>query len=407
MSRRAAIVSLAGSILLLGIADSMVGSYLVLFAADQVRLDPLRVGVVASATAVGGITVSWLLGRCFDRRPARLYTVAVTVAGAAGLVLAGRTTSFLVLLLLAVTLLGGLAAAFPQLFAMARLILGNGPAGQRSAPLLRSFWSLAWAGGPLLGAAVLSRGDYATLFMTAAGVLLLVALVTLTAPPPHREAADGPVRDRAADGPPGPAVVLITVSVTLFFTAMYAGSVALPLFVTRALQQPPSAVGVLFSVCAGVEVVAALGLAAVPVVVSQRLLILSGMGAFVVYFGLTVLAHGMPLLVAGQVARGYAIAVVGAAGIRFFQDLLAPATGRATTLFANASTGGSLVAGVLAGSSVQAFGYTTTLALCGVVAAVAAAAFLAGTAAGGPRPHDPARRGPTRDPGVSRARRVR
>jgi SET family sugar efflux transporter-like MFS transporter len=67
--------------------------------------------------------------------------------------------------------------------------------------------------------------------------------------------------------------------------------------------------------------------------------------------------------------------VVGAAGIRYFQDLLHPATGRATTLFSNASTAGSLLAGVLAGLSVQHWGYLTTLVLCGVTALTGAAAF--------------------------------
>jgi SET family sugar efflux transporter-like MFS transporter len=285
-----------------------------------------------------------------------------------------------VLLLLALTLLGGLAAAFPQLFSMARLVLGDGSAGQRSAPLLRSFWSMAWAIGPLLGAMVLSRGGYSGVLLSAAGVLLLVALVTLTVPRPRSGSVAEPSEDGANDAPPRVVVALLTASVTLFFTAMFAGSVALPLFVTRALDQSPSAVGVLFSVCAAVEVVVAIGLAALPPRVSQRLLILSGMGAFVVYFGLTVLAQGMPLLVVGQVARGYAIAVVGASGIRYFQDLLAPSTGKATTLFSNASTAGSLVAGVLAGTSIQAFGYTTTLILCAATAAAAAAAFTAGTA---------------------------
>src|ERR1041384_4482647 len=99
------------------------------------------------------------------------------------------------------------------------------------------------------------------------------------------------------------------------------------------------------------------------------------MGMFVLYFVLTVLARGLPLLVIGQVARGIAIAVVGAAGIRFFQELLAPANGRATTLFSNASTAGSLIAGVLAGVTIGTFGYTATLMLCAAVSAAAALTF--------------------------------
>jgi SET family sugar efflux transporter-like MFS transporter len=388
--RRATFVSLATAVLLLGVADSMVGSYAVLFVSDEVGLTPLQVGVFVSAPAMGGIVVSWLLGRRFDQRPTRRYAAVVTALGALGLLLMTRTSSFAVLVLLALTLLGGLTAAFPQLFALARIVAGGGPAAERSAPLLRSAWSLAWAIGPLIGAVLLTRTSFAAILAAAAGALAMTSAVVLTVPPPGGTHAAS--TEAQHDPPPSSRssrlrLALLTGSVALFFTAMFAGSVALPLFVTRSLHQPASAVGLLFSACAVVEVVVALGLAALPSQVSQRLLIVGGMATFVVYFVLTVLARGMALLLVGQVARGVAIAVVGAAGIRFFQDVLAPATGRATTLFSNATTAGSLVAGVLAGASVGLFGSTTTLFLCGVVAALAVVLFGAGS--GGPSARAP------------------
>jgi SET family sugar efflux transporter-like MFS transporter len=415
-----AFVPLGTAVLLLGIADSMAGAYFVLFAADEVGLGPIQVGVVVSAPAVGGILLSTVLGRRFDLRPTRLYAAVAAAAGALGFALMTTTRSFVLLVLIALTLIGAAQAAFPQLFSLARVVLGHGAAGQRSAPLLRSAWSLAWALGPLIGAAVLARAGYPEIFGGAALVLALTAVVTLAVPrppsaAPHQPAADpdeataaDPDEAPAADpdeapaaGPdeaPAPdldeapartgriALALLTASIAAFFTAMFAGSVALPLFVTRSLHQPEAAVGVLFSACAAVEVVAALALAAIPVRVSQRLLILGGMLAFVLYFALTVAARGMPLLLVGQVARGIAIAVVGAAGIRYFQEFLAPATGRATTLFSNASTAGSLVAGILAGAAVRAFGYTSALALCGALAAVAAVLFYAGSSGRRPPP---------------------
>jgi MFS transporter, SET family, sugar efflux transporter len=400
MSR--AFTTLAAAVLLLGIADSMVGSYLVLFAADEVGLSSLQVGVFASAPAVGGMVISSLLGRRFDRHPTRMYTVVVTAAGALGLILYAEIRSFSLLVLVAATLFGAVAAAFPQLFALARVVLGAGPAGQRSAPLLRSAWSLAWATGPLLGAALLTRTGFPTLMLAAAATLATTAVVTLMIPtgsipaPTDRDPATQPEPTAAA-----PHVILAATSIALFFTAMYAGSVALPLYVTRALAQPSSTVGVLFSACAVVEVLAALGLAALPARTSQRLLILGGMSTFVLYFVLTVIADGVGLLLLGQAARGIAIAVVGAAGIRYFQELLAPATGRATTLFSNASTAGSLVAGVLAGVAIRFVGYTTTLVLCGAVAAAAAGAFWASTTVGrhrGPVPDVPGPQRPQAPP---------
>jgi MFS transporter, SET family, sugar efflux transporter len=55
------------SVLLLGIADSMIGPYLVLFGADEARLSALQVGVFMSVIAVSGLAVSTWLGRRYDR----------------------------------------------------------------------------------------------------------------------------------------------------------------------------------------------------------------------------------------------------------------------------------------------------------------------------------------------------
>jgi MFS transporter, SET family, sugar efflux transporter len=364
-------LALVAAVLLFGIADSMVNTYIVLFGADVAGLTPLQIGVWSSVFALGGITIGWRLGRLFDRRPARTYAIVVILLGSAGYALLPRVTSFPVLLLMAATVLGALGAAFPQLFALARAVLGEGAAGRRSAPLLRAAWSLAWAVGPLLGAFVLSRGSYTALMWTAAGVLLAAALTVFAVPRPGAV----PVVESTPGGTP----VLLTSSVTLFFTAMFAGGLALPLFVTRALHQPPASVGVLFSVCAAVEVVATLGLAAVPDRISQRAVIIGGFVAFVGFYAVTAVSSTFLMLIAGQVFRGVGIAIVGAAGIRYFQDLLAPATGRATTLFANAATAGLLVSGILSGLALEHFGYRTTLLLSGVAAALGGIAFTLGS----------------------------
>jgi SET family sugar efflux transporter-like MFS transporter len=180
-----------------------------------------------------------------------------------------------------------------------------------------------------------------------------------------------------------PAVVaLLVVAVTLFYLATFAGSVALPLHVTRGLDLPASAVGLLYSACAAVEVVAALALARLPARIRDRGLIVAAMGGFAAFCVLAVLADGMELLLAAQVARGVAIAVVGAAGIRFFQDVLAPAVGRAMALYSNAGTAGALLAGVLAGLAVQYWGSPATLLACGATAVAGAVTFVVGTSPG-------------------------
>jgi SET family sugar efflux transporter-like MFS transporter len=76
--------------------------------------------------------------------------------------------------------------------------------------------------------------------------------------------------------------MLLAASFTLFHTAMLSGSVALPLLPAR---------------------------------VRKQRVILLGMVLFVAYFGLVAASSSMPPLIGTQLARGVAIAVVGARGI--------------------------------------------------------------------------------------------
>ena len=384
---------LAAAVMLLAIADSMAGSFMVLFLVNRAHLTPSQVGVLVSAPAVSGILVSTLAGRRFDRRPTRVYVLVVTALGAVGYLLLNWTRSFLPLLLIAFFLLGAVAVAFPQLFALARLALGDGAAGRRSAPLLRSAWSSGWAIGPLASAALLPRIGFNGIFTLAGALMAATGLVTLVLPSlPPRQPARPPELDPELpeavtdERISGTALVALTLSVGLFFGTMIAGSVALPLYVTQTRHQPDALVGVLYSVCAAVEIVTALALVAVPERVSQRSLIVGSMVVFAGYFALTALAHGQAGLIGAQAARGFGIAVVGAAGIRFFQEVMAPATGRATTLFSNASTAGVLVAGVLGGVCVQAFGAPDTLLICGAIALIAATMFQLASPAPAPLP---------------------
>jgi SET family sugar efflux transporter-like MFS transporter len=361
-------------VLLLGVADSMVGPYLVLFGADQAHLSPFAIGVFTSLIAISGLAVSTWLGRRYDQAPSRTPALLAIAAPAAGYLLLTTTTSYALLLAIAVVFLGAGTAAFPQLFAIARSHLDRQTpaAATRHTPALRSVWSLAWAIGPMLGGGVLAWQGFTGLFLVAAAGFGLVALPVLLLSPPPAASRPGTIPSPEPTRPLrllGPAAL----SFALFHTAMFSGSVALPLYVTQVLDRPGSDVGLLFSACAVVEITVALGLMLLPAHWSKQRVIVLGMGMFVAYFALVAASSSMPLLLLTQALRGAAIAVVGALGITYFQDLLPNSAGRATTLFSNTATAGSLVAGVVAGATAQALGYRAALLGCGILSAAASA----------------------------------
>ncbi|MEZ0493088.1 MFS transporter [Kineococcus sp. TBRC 1896] len=383
--------TLAGSVVLLGLADSVVGSYYVLFLHDHADLSATRIGLLFSLPALGGIAFTLWSGRRFDRRPTRTWALLATASSAAGYALLTTTTSFAWLLLISVTLLAVYQAIYPQLFAMAPTVLGSGASGRRAVPLLRSGWSLAWALGPLVaGLLLVPRIGYLGMLWVTVGLLVLTVLSTAAVPSPGAGPAPIPDLDpgtASAARPrtvPRAGLVLLTASVVLFFLAMFAGGLALPLYVTQGLGLPEEVVGTLFALCAVVEIVAAVALVALPPRLSRRGLLVGGILALAVHFALTAAADGVVLLLVAQVPRGVAVTVLAAAGMRFFHEVLAPATGFATTLFSAAADGGFLLSGVLGGVAVDALGYRSTL-ICGAVVAVLAAGVLLASPVTAPR----------------------
>ena len=377
------------AVLILGIADSMTGSYIVLFGADRARLSPFEIGVFITVSALSGIVMSTWLGRRYDKSPSRVPALLAVGAPAVGYLLLAMTTSYPMLLVIAVAFLGLGAAAFPQLFAMARSQLdARTPTGaERRLPALRSGWSLAWALGPVIGGFVLAQRGFGELFVLAAVAFGTVTLPVLLLGPPRRDSPgertaqvdlSGPATsdvEQAGRHRPGRIPIVVVISFTLFHIAQFAGAIAMPLYVTQVVNRRAGDVGLLFSVGALVEVPAALGLMLLPGRAATQRLISLAMALFVAYFVMGAVSSSLSSLVLAHTARGAAIAVVGALGISYFQNFAPDRVGYATTLFANTGTVGTLMAGMVAGSACQALGSREALVLCGALSAVALVLF--------------------------------
>ncbi|WP_275577530.1 MFS transporter [Tenggerimyces flavus] len=362
--------------MLLGIGDSVSGTFLMLYGTDAVGLSPAAAGTLLSAVSLGGMIASVVRGRWYDRAPSRLPAIVSVAGSVVGFALLTLATSSLVLLALAAVFLGASGATFPQLFTLARGHLDVAGQAERGTPALRSVWSAAWAIGPLIGGALLAWSGFTWLFVTAAATFALVAVaVWLLGPPPVGSAKKMEGRQRLPRR-----MVLAVIGFGLFHTAMFVGSVVLPLFVTREVDGSYGNVGLAFSVCAAVEVLAALALTFLPARWSRRRLIVLGMVLFTAHFVIIALAPNVLVVLLAQAVRGGAISLVLALGITYFQDLLPDQPGRATALLANSGAAGSLAAGIVGGSLAQAIGYRPAHLVCAAVSVVAAAVLARGLA---------------------------
>jgi MFS transporter, SET family, sugar efflux transporter len=273
------------AVLFIGVGDAVGGSYMTLFAVDQGRMNPLELGIFLAAFALSGIAVNTAFGRWFDSRPSMVPIFLVLVTTTAGYLLLTTTTRFYLLLLIACGPLATSLACFPQLFALAKGHLDQVGAdtAERGIAMVRGTWSIAWAIGPALGALVISRFDFRGVFLTSAlcaGLAILaVAAVRVPAASSRKLNLSSKLTTQLS-GQTGFAAL----SLVLFHMAMFMGSIALPIVTTHELRGTKADVGLIFSVCAFLEVLVMFTFVIRPSKTGSRHWIRFGFLAFILYF---------------------------------------------------------------------------------------------------------------------------
>jgi MFS transporter, SET family, sugar efflux transporter len=355
---------------MVGLSDAISGPYIVLFLVDQARLGPLALSAVLTARALSGIAFGTAFGAWIDRRTS-LAPLALALAGsAAGYALLGFTTDFVFLLLIGAIPIAIGAAAFSQSIALVRRQFEGASlhTASRAIGVLRASWSLAWAIGPAIGALLVAAAGFSAAFLaSAASAAIALATLALVRARPIRAEAAHASRRKPTNG--GPAIALAFAALALFYTAMFLGSIPLPIVLTTTLSGANSDVGVAMSLCAGLEIVVMGALIWRPLQRGERAAIIAGFAAFVAYFIALSLARSVGAVLWAQILRAIGIALVTYLGIGFLHSLLPHRAGAAAALFSNAGQLGSVLAALSVGGLAHAFGYASIFLVCAALSA--------------------------------------
>ncbi len=341
-------------------------SFVVLFAVQSAKLSPIELGVFLTASSLTGIVASTVLGRRFDRHPGATELLIVLGLGILGTALLATTRDFVWLVLIAAGPMGIGSAAFTLLFALAKRQLDavDANVAERGVAALRMTSSLGWAIGPALGAILVSAWGYEGVFLggalCAAVALATVLLFGIWRLPPGTV----PVMAVEHFEVPKGLAALVVGSIALFHMAMFMGSIALSITVVEQLGGHEPDVGLMFSLCAAIEVVVMGAFVVWPTRGSRQRWLILGFALFVLYF--LVLAAFPSLAVAywAQILRAVAIGVVSVVGMLYLQSLMPTRVGLASALFGNAISVGAVLSGVLTGPWASAFGYASTFGFC-------------------------------------------
>ena len=353
-----------------GLADALSGTYMVLFLVGEAGLGPLALSAVLTARALGSIAFATAFGAWVDRRTSLAPLIIALAGSSVGYALIAVTTNFAALLVIAAVPVALGAAVFSQSIALVRRRFADASpyTAGRAIGVLRASWSLAWAIGPAVGAAVVTMFGFRGLFLTSsASAAIGLASLALARPRPFPKASLPSHHAKPANG--GPTIALAFAALALFHTALFMGSIPLPIVVTTTLGGTETDVGIAVSLCAALEIVVMGALIWRPLKRGERPAITAGLAVFVVYFVAMAAARSVGAVLWAQVFRAIAIGLVSYLGISFLQSLLPHRAGAAAALFSNAGQVGSVVAALGAGVLAQAFGYGSIFVVCALLSA--------------------------------------
>jgi SET family sugar efflux transporter-like MFS transporter len=354
------------------LAEAVAGSYMALLAVEKIGMSPLELSAFLTLSAVSGIAVTTFFGHMHDRRPVLWPLLLALCAKIVGYSFCAMLTETWMLLATAFILFGLSNASFALLFALAKGYLdrAGGHTVGRGMASLRMVSSLAWAIGPALGAGLVAGWSFTGVYLGAAG-LAVIALVVVLASRVKVVPADSAERQKitlAVVKAAAPAVI----AMTAFHTVMFMGSNAMSIIVVRELGSETD-VGLLFSLCAALEVVVMSLFVIRPVDGTNRGLLLLGFALFALYFVMPIVWPTLASLYWGQIPRAIAIGILSIVGMAYIQALLPGRAGVASALFGNTMSAGFLISGLGTGLSAQMLGYWSLFGVCAVLCVVGGA----------------------------------
>lgn len=364
----------AVAILLTILAEAVAGSYMALLAVQKLGMSPLELGAFLTLAAVSAILVTTLFGHMHDRRP-RLWPLYLSlVAKVVGFALCVLVSETWMLIAVAFVLFGLSSASFPLLFAMAKgyLDLAGGEAPSRGMAGLRMTSSLGWAIGPGIGAALVAVWSFDGVYLGASLIAiagLVVVLASRIAPQTGLPVQPKITLDIVAAAAPG------AIALTAFHTAMFMGGNAMSIIVVQDLGTEVD-VGLLYSICAALEVFVMGAFVVRPALSYNRPLLVAGFLMFAAYFVLVLVVPTLASFYFGQVLRAAAIGIVSIVGMAKLQQMLPGRAGVAAALYGNTISAGALISGLATGLWANAFGYWSIFVACIALSLIGAAAML-------------------------------
>ena len=357
------------SMLLIGMGISITLPYLPLFLTEDFGMSAAAFGVFMAISSLSGVVVNQLIAKHSDSGIDRRWIIIIAALSAALGYAAYLVFNNFFILLMVVTLFNGLAApVLPQMYAYAHESASASKSDDKTFAMstLRSLISLGFLIGPLCGTIILALAGYKGIFLGTAVLYLAVASLVFFFLH-KRKIAKSSTNKKKTSGTSwlkNRQIRLPFIAFLFLFSVNAIHLIITPLFIVNELNGTYRDVGLIVSICAGLEIPIMLGLGALGRKISNHTLLIYGCMIAVVYYIILSVATAPWQLIPAQLLQATFVAVLMGNGLSYFTERMPDSPGLATTIYSNSTTIGRLVGSLGGGLIVQFLGYRSVFWVC-------------------------------------------
>lgn len=362
--------------LMIGIGISITSPYIPLFLTKDFGMSAGAFGIFMAISSLSGVVVNSLIAKHSDNGMDRKWIVIFAAISASLGYASYLVFNNFFILLIVVTLFNGLAApVMPQIYAYAHESANASKSKDKTFAMstLRSLISLGFLIGPLCGTLILGLAGYKGIFLGTSILYITVAsLVFLFLH--RRKAAKSNAKKKKSKGTPwikNRQIRLPLIAFLFLFAINTIHLIITPLFIVNELHGTYKDVGLVVSICAGLEIPIMLGLGALGKKISNHTLMIYGCVILVIYYTILSVATHAWQLIPAQLLQATFVAIVMGNGLSYFTERLPNSPGLATTIYSNGSTIGRLVGSLGGGFIAQILGFRHVYWVCLLLAVLA------------------------------------
>lgn len=346
---------------LTGIAGALQTPTLSIFLADELKARPIMVGFFFTGNAIMGILVSQFLARHSDKQGNRkLLILLCCLFGVMACTLFAWNRNYFILLSTGILLSSFASTANPQMFALAREHADmNGRETVMFSTFLRAQISLAWVIGPPLAYELAMGFSFKVMYLTAAIAFVLCGLIVWLFLPSIQKSIPATTRpvDMSTTSHNRRDTWLLFVVCTMMWGANNLYIINMPLFIIDELHFTDRLAGEMIGIAAGLEIPAMLIAGYFIKRIGKRFLMLIAIVSGICFYASVLMATTPTIELELQILNAIFLGILCGIGMLYFQDLIPEKIGFATTLYANTSRVGWIIAGSLDGIMVEIWSY--------------------------------------------------